>query len=345
LVKVGIIGATGYSGLELLRLLLNHPKVKVTIATSRQFEGKELSQLFPFFKGYPSLPLSPLDLDKIAKEADIIFTALPHQVSMEVVPFLFKKGKSIIDLSADFRLKDPSIYECWYGPHKAKEVLPLAVYGLAEIYTEKIKVARLVANPGCYPTGTVLALAPFLDKEVISLDNIVIDAKSGVSGAGRTPHLNTHFCEINGNIKAYKVCTHRHTPEIEQELSQLAKKTLKVTFVPHLIPVSRGIFTTIYVKAIRPISPEFIYTLMVNYYKDKPFIQVLPPEAIPQTSYVRGTNMCQLGAKIDQRTEQIVIMAAIDNLAKGASMQAIQNMNLMLGLEEEEGLKTLPLFP
>ncbi len=345
LTKVGIIGATGYTGLELLRCLLYHPEVEVTIATSRQFVGKKVSALFPFLKEYNNLTLSPLDPDRIAKQTDIVFTALPHQVSMEVVSFFIKKGKKVIDLSADFRLKDPTVYEAWYGPHKAKELLALAVYGLPEIYSKKIRGATLVANPGCYPTTAILALAPFLSKGVIELNNIIIDAKSGVSGAGRGAKLATHFCEVNENMEAYKVCNHRHTPEIEQELTQLAGKVVKVTFVPHLIPISRGMFTTVYARLIKAITSETAHRLMTDYYKNKPFIEVLPPENVPKTIFVRGTNICQLGVKVDKKSSTIVIMAAIDNLAKGASTQAIQNMNLMLHFPEEMGLKTLPVFP
>ncbi len=346
LTKVGIIGATGYTGLELLRCLLHHPEVEVTIATSRQFVGKKVSALFPFLKEYNNLTLSPLDPDRIAKQTDIVFTALPHQVSMEVVSFFIKKGKKVIDLSADFRLKDPTVYEAWYGPHKAKKLLALAVYGLPEIYSKKIKRASLVANPGCYPTTVILALAPFLHhKRIIALDNIIIDAKSGVSGAGRGAKLATHFCEVNENIEAYKMCIHRHTPEIEQELTQLAGEEVKVIFVPHLIPISRGMFTTVYTRLIKPITSETAHTLMTDYYRNKPFIELLPPETAPKTIYVRGTNICQLGVKVDKKSQSMVIMAAIDNLAKGASTQAIQNMNLMLALPEEMGLKTLSVFP
>ncbi|CAD7771930.1 N-acetyl-gamma-glutamyl-phosphate reductase [Candidatus Methanoperedenaceae archaeon GB50] len=345
LTKVGIIGATGYTGLELLRCLLYHPKAEVTIATSRQFAGQKVAVLFPFLKGYQDLTLSPLDLETVAKQTEVVFTALPHQVAMEVVSFFIKKGKKVIDLSADFRLKDPGVYETWYGPHKAKELLPLAIYGLPEIYSEKIRGATLVANPGCYPTTAILALAPFLSEGVIELNNIIIDAKSGVSGAGRGAKLATHFCEVNENMEAYKVCNHRHTPEIEQELTQLAGKVVKVTFVPHLIPISRGMFTTVYARLIKAITSETAHCLMTDYYKNKPFIEVLPPENVPKTIYVRGTNICQLGVKVDKKSSTIVIMAAIDNLAKGASTQAIQNMNLMLHFPEEMGLKTLPVFP
>jgi len=345
LIKIGIIGATGYTGLELLRVLFFHPNVKVNVITSRQFAGKKISELFPFFKKYTDLVLQPLDLEAIATQADVFFTALPHQVSMDIVPALLREGKRVVDLSADFRLKDVETYTIWYGPHKAPEWLEKAVYGLPELYAEEIKKAQLVANPGCYPTTAILALAPFLIKSLIDVHTIVVDAKSGVSGAGRGPKLATHFCETNEDMKAYKVGIHRHTPEIEQELAKLVGEEVKITFVPHLIPISRGMFTTIYSALKKPILTEEAYQLMATYYRDKPFVKVLPPPQVPQTIYVRGTNECHLGVKVDERTGRIIIMAAIDNLAKGASTQAVQNMNLMLGFPEETGLKTLPVFP
>ncbi|MDL1970425.1 MAG: N-acetyl-gamma-glutamyl-phosphate reductase [Candidatus Desulfofervidaceae bacterium] len=345
MVKIGIIGATGYTGLELLRFLFFHPNVEVSIVTSRQFAGKKISELFPFFEEYADLTLQPLELEKVVTQADLFFTALPHQVSMDIVPALLEREKKVIDLSADFRLKDADTYAAWYGPHKAPKWLEEAVYGLPELYAEEIKKARLVANPGCYPTTAILALAPFLTEALLDTHTIVIDAKSGVSGAGRGPKLATHFCETNEDMKAYKVGTHRHTPEIEQELSKLAGEEIKITFVPHLIPISRGMFTTVYSHLKKTLTTEEAYQLMASFYKEKTFVKVLPPPTIPQTIYVRGTNECYLGVKVDERTGRIIIMAAIDNLAKGASTQAVQNMNLMLGFPEETGLKTFPVFP
>jgi len=345
LVKIGIFGATGYTGLELFRFLLKHPKVKITCATSKQFALKKIANLFPGFRGYTDLVLSPPETEKLVSKADLFFTALPHQVSMEIVPYLLKEGKKVIDLSADFRLKDIKVYEVWYGAHKAKEFIPQAVYGLPEIYADKIKKAQLVANPGCYPTTVILALAPFLKEKLVSAEGIIIDAKSGVSGAGRSPKLATHFCEVNEDIKAYNVCVHRHTPEMEQELSYLAGEKVKITFVPHLIPATRGMFTTIYAHLKEYITTKEAYEKMQNFYKERPFIKVLPPPEVPKTIHVRYTNECHLGVKVNEKTGQIVIMAAIDNLGKGASTQAIQNMNLMLDLSEEIGLRELPIFP
>ncbi len=345
LVRIGIIGATGYTGLELLRVLLLHPEAKVTVATSRQFSGKRLGELFPFFSEITDLILEAFDPESSSEKADLFFTALPHQVSMEMVLNLLEKGKKVIDLSADFRLKDASVYEKWYGPHKATAYLKEAVYGLPELYAEEIRKARLVANPGCYPTTVILALAPFLKAGVVNLDTIIVDAKSGVSGAGRGVKLTTHFCEVNEDMKAYKVGEHRHTPEIEQELSKLAGREIKISFVPHLIPISRGMFTTVYAQLKKDLSTEDAYKLAKDFYTKKIFVKVLPPPQVPQTIYVRGTNECHLGVKVDERTGRLIVMAAIDNLAKGASTQAVQNMNLMLGLSEETGLKNLPLFP
>ncbi|MDL1955730.1 MAG: N-acetyl-gamma-glutamyl-phosphate reductase [Candidatus Desulfofervidus auxilii] len=345
MIRVGIFGATGYTGLELLRFLSNHSKVKVTVVTSKQFAGKKISDLFPGFKNYEYLTLVSPDSETIISEADLFFTALPHQVSMDIVPKLLEEKKKVIDLSADFRLKDVSIYEAWYGEHKAKEIIQKAVYGLPEIYENEIKKTDLVANPGCYPTTAILALAPFLKEKLIDINSIIIDAKSGVSGAGRSPKLTTHFCEANEDMKAYNVCIHRHTPEIEQELSFIAGREVKVTFVPHLIPASRGMFTTIYAHLTESITTEDAYKLIKNFYLERYFIKVLVPPNVPQTIYVRGTNECHLGVKVNERTKKIVIMAAIDNLGKGASGQAIQNMNIMLNLPEETGLKIPPLFP
>ncbi len=345
LVRVGIIGATGYTGLELLRILLCHPQVEIGLVTSRQFAGKKLADLFPFFAKKIDLELEVFNFKTAVSKADIFFAALPHQVSMEIVPLLLDKGKRVIDLSADFRLRDSLTYESWYGPHKAKEYLKEAVYGLPELYADQIRQARLVANPGCYPTTIILALAPLLRAGLIEPQGIIIDAKSGTSGAGRGPKLTTLFCEVNEDMKAYKVAEHRHIPEIEQELSRLANSEIKVTFVPHLIPISRGMFTTIYAKPTKDISSQEAYQVLKAFYQNRVFIQVLPPPQIPQTIYVRGTNECHIGVKIDSRTGRIILMSAIDNLAKGASAQAVQNMNLMLGLPEETGLKALPVYP
>jgi len=340
-VNVAIIGATGYTGLELLRILLHHPRVRVTIATSRKEAGKNISNLFPFLK--TELSFSSLDYDLIAKNSDIVFTALPHQVSMEIVPQLLKLNKKVIDLSADFRLERAEVYEAWYGPHKAKGLIEEAIYGLPEIYREYIKKSHLVANPGCYPTATILALAPLL--EYIREDSIVVDAKSGVSGAGRGLKLNSLFCEVNEGMQAYKVVSHRHVPEMEQELSKLAKRDIHITFVPHLIPMSRGMFITAYASLKNRLSTEQACQIMSEYYKGERFIKVLLPPQIPKTLYVRGTNECHLGVRVDERTNHIISMAAIDNLGKGASTQAVQNMNLIAGFPEETGLDQLPLFP
>lgn len=339
-IKVAILGATGYTGLELLRVLSNHPNAQITVATSQRYAGKKLVDLFPFFKN--ELALTPLDYDLIASSSDIIFTALPQQVSMEIIPELLRHKRRIIDLSADFRLKRPEVYEAWYGPHKAKELIDEAVYGLPEIYREHIKNAYLVANPGCYPTGVILALAPLL--KYIREDSIVVDAKSGVSGAGRGLKLSSLFCEVNEGMQAYKVAAHRHIPEMEQELSKLAGKDIRITFVPHLIPISRGMFVTAYAPLKGKLSSKQAYQIMSEYYEEEAFVKVLLPPQIPQTLHVRGTNECHLGVKVDERTNHIIAMAAIDNLGKGASTQAIQSMNLMAGLPEATGLEHLPLF-
>ncbi|MEK6726578.1 MAG: N-acetyl-gamma-glutamyl-phosphate reductase [Deltaproteobacteria bacterium] len=349
MLKVAIVGASGYTGVELIRLLSNHPEVEITAVTSEQSAGKKISSVFPSLANIFDKTLEPLDPDLIAKKADLIFTALPHQKAMDVVPHFLKAGKKVIDLSADFRIKDASTYGAWYEEHKAPELLKEAAYGLPELHREEIKRARLIANPGCYPTSAVLALAPLLKNGLIAPETIVIDSKSGVSGAGRSATLDTHFPEANEGFKAYKVAEHRHTPEIEQELSLLANSSVIVSFTPHLLPVNRGILSTIYASltsqesGVR--SQEELSKLYEEFYKDEGFVRVYPRDSFPNISNVRGSNFCDIGIKLDKRTERVVIISAIDNLVKGASGQAVQNMNIVYGFHEDTALKGLPFFP
>lgn len=345
MLKVAIVGASGYTGVELIRLLSNHPEVEITAVTSEQSAGKNITSIFPSLTGIFERTLEPLSIDNIASKADLIFTALPHQKAMEVVPHFLKAGKKVIDLSADFRIKDAAIYGTWYEEHKAPELLKEAVYGLPELHREEIKNARLVANPGCYPTSAILALAPLLKDGLIDNSSIVIDSKSGVSGAGRSATQDTHFPEVNEGFMAYKVAEHRHTPEIEQELSALAGSSVTVSFTPHLLPINRGILSTIYASVKGDENEDSILALYNEFYAGEKFVRVRPKGSFPNVSSVKGSNFCDIGIKFDKRTNRVVIISVIDNLVKGASGQAVQNMNVMYGFPEDTGLTSLPLFP
>jgi len=343
--RVGIIGATGYTGVELLRLLLRHPEVEVTALTSQKYAGIPIDQVFPSLMKHLQLKCEELNVDQISKKADFIFTAVPHKTAMEVVPLFHRQGKRIVDLSADFRFRNAAIYEKWYQKHTSADLLPESVYGLPELHREKIRNAKIVGNPGCYPTGALIGLIPLVKKGMISLENIVIDSKSGVSGAGRDVVLESLFCEVNEGVKAYKIFAHRHTPEIDQELSRLAQKEIKVTFVPHLIPMDRGILSTLYVNLIRKMKTEELLHAIQDFYRGEPFIRVHPKGKLPNTKDVRGSNFCDLGVMVNESDGRGVIVTAIDNLVKGASGEAVQNMNVMLGYPETMGLDGLPLFP
>lgn len=345
MLKVSIIGATGYTGQELLRLLLRHPKVKLVAVTSRRYKNLPLSSVFPILTNETGLILEELSVERISDISDLIFVAVPHKAAMEIVPGLLENRKKVIDLSADFRFRDISVYERWYQKHTAPDVLKKAVYGLTEIYSEEIKKADLVANPGCYPTGAILALAPLVKDRVVDTEGIIIDSKSGVSGAGRSPDPNILYCEVDEALKAYKVCEHRHTPEIEEHLSLLAGKEIKVTFTPHLVPMSRGILSTIYANLNKNVSTEEVIDQYKRFYAGKRFIRIYPTGQLPNVIYVRGSNYVDIGLKVDSRTGKVIMISAIDNLTKGASGQAIQNMNLMCGFEEHLGLTQIPLSP
>jgi N-acetyl-gamma-glutamyl-phosphate reductase len=346
MLNVAIVGASGYTGLELIRLLHCHPEVAVTCLTSVQSAGKKISDVFPTLRGRCDLVLENLEPVRVAEKADIIFTALPHKAAMEVVPTFLKLGKHVIDLSADYRLHDPEVYGAWYEPHLNPANLKKAVYGLPEIRRAKIKGAKLIANPGCYPTSIILGLAPLLQAALIDLRSIIADSASGVTGAGRSAMVDSLYCEVNEGYKAYGVGgVHRHTPEIEQELSLLAKEELKVTFTPHLVPMDRGILSTIYATPLRATSTEKLNKLYCDFYNGEPFVRVLPLGSLPSTGFVRGSNFCDMSPVADPRTGRIIIVSAIDNLVKGASGQAIQNMNIVCGFPETMGLDGLALFP
>lgn len=343
--KVGIIGASGYTGQELVRILTGHPKVEITVATSERFAGSAIDEIFPSLKGVIDLRLSTLSTTQVVKASDIIFTALPHGRSMEVVAECIKGGKRVVDLSADFRLKDKDLYERWYGPHACPDLLSEAIYGLPETYRPEIKKAQLVANPGCYPTGAVLALAPLVEAGMIAPSGIVVDAKSGVSGAGRNPSMTNLFCEAAEGLKAYAVAQHRHAPEMDQELSARAGEHIHILFVPHLIPINRGILSTCYARVIGKVSTEQVYAVYQGRYKDEPFIRLCSSGTFPSTTAVRGSNYCDVGVLADDDSGQLIVISAIDNLVKGASGQAVQNMNIMCGFPETMGLEQVPLAP
>ncbi len=342
MLKVAIVGASGYTGLELLRILSKHPEVEITAATSRQYAGMLAGDVFPWLKeSCAGLRFSDAKGLKRLR-ADLAFTCLPHGASQEAVAELIKSGKKVVDLSADFRLKDAVIYKKWYNEsHRAKALLKKAVYGLPELNRALIKGACLVANPGCYPTGALLALAPLVKSGLIDKTpgSIIIDSKSGVSGAGRQASLDTSFVEVYGAFRAYKVGCHRHLPEIEQGLSHLAGARVEASFTPHLLPVSRGILTTAYARLKSGAGADKAYGLFSSFYKDEPFIRLMPQGQYPDISHVRGSNMCAIGVWADAGKKTAIVVSAIDNLVKGASGQAVENMNIMCGFEETTGLE------
>ena len=343
--RVGIIGGTGYTGAELLRLLLLHPEVEVTVLTSQKYAGLPIDQVFPSLTNRIQLKCEELSLDRVADKVDFVFAAVPHKAAMETVPLFYQQGKRVVDLSADFRLKDPVVYERWYQKHSCPELLSESVYGLPELHREEIRKARIVGNPGCYPTGALIPLIPLLKHGMISHENIIVDSKSGVSGAGRDVVLGSLFCEVNEGVKAYKIFDHRHLPEIDQEMSLLVQKKVEVTFVPHLIPMDRGILTTLYVRLNRKMKAEEVLNILKESYREEPFVRIYSKGKLPNTKDVRGSNYCDIGLNVGDSGDRMVVVSAIDNLVKGASGQAIQNMNIMLGYPETMGLDVVPLFP
>ena len=346
MLKVAIVGASGYTGVELLRILHCHPEAAVTCVTSERSAGKKVSDIFPGLLGRCDLLLENLEPVRVAGKADFIFTALPHKAAMEVVPTFLEMGKQVVDLSADYRLQDAREYEKWYEPHMSPALLKKAVYGLPELKRARIAGADLVANPGCYPTSVILGLAPLLKKKLIDPASIIADSKSGVTGAGRSAKVDNLYCEVNEGFKAYGVGgVHRHIPEIEQELSHLAGKKLVITFTPHLVPMDRGILSTIYAVPGAPVTTAELLKLYNYFYKGEPFVRILPEGNFPSTAFVRGSNFCDIGLSVDSRSGRVIVVSAIDNLVKGASGQAVQNMNIMCGFPETIGLEELPLFP
>jgi N-acetyl-gamma-glutamyl-phosphate reductase len=344
-IKVAVIGASGYAGLELVRLLVRHPGCDLVALTSLEYPGLPFAQVFPALAGIVDLPFSPEPKEKIAAQAEVIFTAIPHQAAMGIVPRFLAQGCKVVDLSADFRFREVGLYEKWYQAHTAPELLAEAVYGLPELHREEVRRARLVGNPGCYPTCVILGLAPLAQAGLLQPDSVIADCKSGVSGAGRQPLLGLSFCEVNDGFRAYKVLEHRHTPEMEQELSALAGTPMKVTFTPHLVPMSRGILGTLYASLTEARSEGELRELYREFYQGHPFVRLHPPGSLPDTRNVRGANFCDLALRVDEEGRRVIVLSAIDNLNKGAAGQAVQNFNLMVGFPETMGLETPPFVP
>lgn len=342
MIKVGVVGATGYAGVELVRLLQGHPHARITHLVSESMAGSQIESVYPSLLGIYGAQTEPLDAEALGRDCDVVFTALPHHVSAKTVPAIHGAGARVIDLSGDFRYDDPDVYEQWYGKsHPYPELMRAAVYGLPELPGKKpaIAAAGIVGNPGCYTTCSILALAPALSGGFIDPRGIVIDAKSGITGAGRKATQDLHFCEAQDNFKAYKVASHRHTSEIEQELSKVAGADITLAFTPHLLPVKRGILATVYGQLSAEVSAAQLLNAYREYYAGQPFVVIHPAGSYPELKFVNGSNYIHIGAEVDRRTGRLILIACLDNLVKGAGGQAIQNMNIMFGLNEAEGLK------
>ncbi len=343
MIRASIVGGTGYTGVELLRLLAMHSEVEVAAITSRSESGLPVADLFPSLRGHFDLRFSEPDLDQLA-EADVVFFATPHGVAQAMVPEILKRGARVIDLSADFRIKDQLIWEKWYSQsHACPELISEAVYGLPEVNREAIRSARLIACPGCYPTSVQLGFLPLLENNLVAVNDLIANSASGASGAGRQAKVDNLHSEVSDSFKAYAADGHRHLPEIVQGLESFAGKSVGLTFVPHLLPIVRGIHSTLYATLLD--ASIDLQALFEDRYADEPFVDVLPQGTYPQTRSVRGSNMCRIGVVRPQEGDKVVVMSVIDNLVKGASGQAVQNMNIMLGLPETCGLDAPPLLP
>ena len=346
MIKAGIIGATGYAGNEIVRLLLSHREVEIVWYGSRSYIDKRYADIYQNYFRLVDQKCLDDNMDALSREADVIFTATPQGLCAGLLKEEILERSKVVDLSADFRIKDVKKYEEWYGiSHAAPEFIPEAVYGLCEINREDIKGARLVANPGCYPTCSTLSIYPLMKEGLIDPDTVIIDAKSGTSGAGRGAKVDNLFCEVNESIKAYGVASHRHTPEIEDQLSYACGKEVRLTFTPHLVPMNRGILVTAYASLNGNVTEEQLREAYQKYYEKETFVRLLEPGVCPQTKWVEGSNYVDVNIKVDQRTNRVIMMGALDNLVKGAAGQAVQNMNLMFGFKESEGLLTVPMFP
>lgn len=346
MIKVGIIGATGYAGGELARLLLQRDDVEIIWFGSRSYVGQDYASIYQNMYQIADGVCREDDMLELAKAADVIFTATPQGFCASAVNEEILSQTKIIDLSADFRIKDVKVYEQWYGiTHAAPQFIAEAVYGLPEINREKIPGARLIANPGCYPTCSFLSIYPLVKEGLIDPATLIIDAKSGTSGAGRGAKVNNLYCEVNESIKAYGVAGHRHTPEIEEQLSSMAGKPVVLNFTPHLVPMDRGILITAYASLTKKLTSEEIREVYAKYYEKEAFVRVLKTDVCPETRWVKGSNFVDVSAKVDSRTNRVIMMGAMDNMVKGAAGQAIQNMNLLFGLPEDKGLRLVPMFP
>lgn len=339
MIKTSVIGATGYAGAELVRLLASHPQVEISHLVSHSYAGQDMNQIYKNFEGKFSKTLDSLDIDMLIEDSDCIFTSLPHSAGGEVIAQLYNAGKTVIDLSGDYRYNDAAVYEKWYGAaHPHPELLKKSVYGLPELHREEIKKSKLIGNPGCYTTCSILALAPLAKAGIIDNKSIIIDAKSGSTGAGRSVSQAMHFCEVNESVKAYKVATHRHTSEIEQELSLLAKENIQLSFTPHLLPINRGILATSYANLTADVDFDYVYELYMQAYSSHPFVVICQKGELPEIKHVAGSNYIHIGFVLDMRLKRIIVVSVIDNLIKGAAGQAIQNMNLIYGLDETTAL-------
>lgn len=346
MIKAGIIGSTGYAGQELVRILLQHPEAEIVWYGSRSYVDEKYSKVFGNMVNLVDAQCMGENMEELAKQADVIFTATPQGLCASLVKEEILSQTRIIDLSADFRIKDVSKYEQWYGiQHQSPEFVEEAVYGLCELNRKDILSARLIANPGCFPTCSILSIYPMAKEGLIDMNTLIIDAKSGTSGAGRGAKVQNLFCEVNESIKAYGIASHRHTPEIEDQLSYASGEEVKINFTPHLVPMNRGILTTSYASLKKPVTYEEVRAVYDKYYDGEYFVRVLDQNVYPETRWVEGSNFVDVNFKIDERTCRIIMLGAIDNVVKGAAGQAVQNMNLMFGLEENMGLQIVPMFP
>ena len=344
MIKVGVLGATGYTGAILVSILKNHSQVSELMLGAHSYVGQKYNEVYKAFEGIEESECLESDMNKFAEECDVVFMALPHGLASKVVTDEVLEKTRVIDLGADFRMQDADVYEKWYKTeHFGRDVLEKAVYGLCEIEREAVKKTRLVANPGCYTTCSILSLYPLVREKLIDVNTIIIDAKSGVTGAGRKASTANLYCEVNESIKAYGVGTHRHTPEIEEQLSKYGDD-IKLSFTPHLVPMNRGILATIYATVKEGVSEEMISAAYEKYYGSEKFIRIRKPGDLPCTNYVKGTNFFDTTFVLDKRVNRVIISSAIDNLMKGASSQAVQNMNIMFGFDEDEGIKFLPMY-
>ena len=345
MIKAGIIGATGYAGSELVRILTNHPKTEIAVITSQSYKGQNYGSVYENFRHTEKI-CEEENIEEMSKVCDVIFLALPHGVASKKVTEKILNNTKIIDLGADFRLRDSDIYEKWYKTsHEAKEILPETVYGLCEINRDKIKNKRIIANPGCYTTCSILSLYPLVKEKLIDINSIIIDAKSGVTGAGRGISLGTHFDEVNESVKAYKIASHRHTPEIEEQLSIAAGEKIVLSFTPHLIPMNRGILATCYASLNSSYSYSDIKSTYEKYYKNEYFVRLTKEGVFPETKWVKGSNFCDIGFIVDSRTNRVIVTGAIVILFKGAAVEAVHYMYFFFDIDEKTGIEQPPVFP